>query len=81
MIAPRTTGLLAALTAILAGTDRRLGDRARLGRGVGTLRRGQTKREDKPQWLQDRLIARAEAKRARKAAQNRFTRMNGGLTP
>ena len=35
--------------------------------GEGTLRRGQTRREEKPQWLQDRLITRAAEKRARKA--------------
>ena len=42
--------------------------------GVGTLRRGQTRREEKPQWLQDRLIARAAEKRARKNAQRVRTR-------
>lgn len=35
--------------------------------GEGTLRRGQTRRDAKPQWLQDRLIARVAEKRARKA--------------
>lgn len=62
----RAAHLLAALSAILSGAPAR--DTTQfLGRGVGTLRRGQTKRETKPQWLQDRLVARAAEKRARKA--------------
>lgn len=64
----RNTGLLAMLASLLSGQAApKLGDLAFLGRGVGTLRRGRTQREVKPQWLQDRLIARADEKRARKA--------------
>lgn len=62
----RSTNLLASLALLLSGAPASY-TRQYIGSGVGTLRRGQTKREGKPQWLQDRLIARAAEKRARKA--------------
>lgn len=42
--------------------------------GAGTRRAGQNKQPRPPQWLQDRLIARAAEKRARKAARRRLER-------
>lgn len=65
----RKLGIPSALAAIalLAGAgESDLPSQA--GSGEGTLRKGQTRREEKPQWLQERLIKRAAEKRARKAA-------------
>lgn len=63
----RTQGILAAIAALLGTAAHFDGPAHKRGGGVGTLRRGETKRAVKPQWLQDRLIARAAEKRARKA--------------
>lgn len=68
--------LFAALGAVLAGTATDTTTRQYLGRGIGTRRNGQNKQPPKPQWLQDRLIARSAEKRERKASQRRMGRVD-----
>lgn len=67
----RAIGLVAALGALLGRAADAPVPAWPKGGGVGTLRRGQTRKAVKPQWLQDRLMARSADKRARKAEARR----------